>query len=409
MPVPPRRALAPVLLVTVLVAPLAAQDWPQWRGPTRDGVAPGLAVPATWPERLTRRWRVEVGDGYAAPILVGDRLYVFSRQGDDEVMRALDARTGTEIWRTAYPAPFSFQSAAEPHGPGPKATPTHAGGRLFTLGLGGVVSAFDAATGERLWHVPEPPVAPLYGTAASPVVEGELVIVNVGGQDDGALTAYDIATGAVRWSWDGDGPSYASPHVVEIGGVRQVVTLSQDHVVGVSAATGELLWQRPFTTNFTQNIVDPVVVGDLVVVAGYQEPISAFRVSRGAAGWTTTDVWRNADASLYMTNGVLVDGALFALSERNSGQYVLIDVRTGETRWAGEGRQAENAAILRSGGVLLVLEEDAELVVGRVGGAGFEELRRYEVADAATWAQPAVSGNRLFVKDVASVTLWTLN
>jgi len=409
MPVTPRRALAPVLVGMALVVPIAAQDWPQWRGPSRDGVAPGFTVPATWPDSLTRRWSVEVGDGYAAPVLVGDRLYVFSRQGGDEVIRALDARTGSEMWRTAYPAPFSFQAAAEPHGPGPKATPAHAGGRIFTLGLGGVVSAFDAATGRRIWHVPEPRVAPLYGTAASPVVEGDVVIVNVGGQDDGALTAYDVATGAVRWSWDGDGPSYASPRVAEIGGVRQVVTLSQDHVIGVSVATGDLLWQRPFTTNFTQNIVDPVVVGDLVVVAGYQEPVSAFRVSRGAAGWTTADVWRNTGASLYMTNGVLVDGALFALSERNSGQYVLIDVQTGETRWAGEGRQAENAAILRSGSVLLVLEEDAELVVGRLGGAGFEALRRYEVADAATWAQPAVSGNRLFVKDVASVTLWTLD
>jgi outer membrane protein assembly factor BamB len=403
------RALASALLPIALAAPLAAQDWPQWRGPTRDGVVAAPSVPATWPERLTRRWSVEVGAGYAAPVLVGDRLYVFARQGDDEVMRALDARTGSEIWSTAYPAPFSFQAAAEPHGPGPKATPTYADGRLFTLGLGGVVSAFDATTGDRLWHVPEPETAPLYGTAASPVVEGNLVIVNVGGQDDGALTAYDVATGGVRWSWDGDGPSYASPRVVEIGGVRQVVTLSQDHVIGVSVATGDLLWQRPFTTNFTQNIIDPVVVGDLVVVSGYQEPMSAFRVARGAGGWTTTDVWENADASLYMTNGVLVDGALFALSQRNSGQFVLIEVETGATRWTGEGRQAENAAILRAGNVLLVLEEDAELVVGRVGGGGFEELRRYAVADAATWAQPAVSGNRLFVKDVARVTLWTLN
>jgi len=409
MPASPTRLLPLAALVAVVTAPLAAQDWPQWRGPARDGVAVSFDAPATWPERLTRRWRVEVGQGYAAPVLVGDRLYAFARQGDDEVMRALDARTGSEIWSTRYPAPFSFQAAAEPHGPGPKATPTHAAGRLFTLGLGGVVSAFDAATGERLWHVPEPAVAPLYGTAASPVVDGNLVIVNVGGQDDGALTAYDVATGEVRWSWDGDGPSYASPRIVTIGGVRQVVTLTQEHVVGVAAATGELLWQRPFTTNFTQNIIDPVVVGDLVVVAGFQEPISAFRVSRDAGSWTTADVWENAGASLYMTNGVLVAGALFALSERNSGQYVLIDMETGETRWASDGRQAENAAILRAGDHLLVLEEDAELVVGRVGGDGFEELRRYEVADSATWAQPAVSGSRLFVKDVTNVTLWTLN
>jgi outer membrane protein assembly factor BamB len=235
-----------------------------------------------------------------------------------------------------------------------------------------------------------------------------LVITHVGGHDDGALTAFDAATGTVHWAWDGDGPGYASPVAADIDGTRQVITLSQNHVVGVSAATGELLWQRPFTTPHQQNSIDPIVIDDVVIVAGVQTPTAAFRVSRGANSWTTEDVWNN-QASFYMANGVLVDNRLFGLSDRSRGQYVLLDMTSGETAWSSEGRRAENAAILKTDDLVFVLEEDAELIVGRVVPAGFEEIRRYDVADSATWAQPAISGSRVWVKDVTTLALWTFN
>lgn len=407
------RAMNAIVLVVLFTAGVMAQsagpDWPQWRGPTRDGVVTSFTAPPSWPEHLTLGWRVEVGDGYATPVLVGNRIYMLTRQGDDEVMRALDVDTGRTVWQTSYPAPFSFEPAAEPHGPGPKATPTFADGKLYTLGLGGVVSAFDAATGRQVWQVPEPAVAPLWGTAVSPVVDRGLVIVHVGGHDQGALTAFDADTGAVRWAWDGDGPSYASPLVGDLGGSRQVITLSQEGVIGVSASTGELLWQRPFSTPYTQNVIDPILVDDTVIIAGLQAPTAAFRVLRERDEWTTEDAWENGETSLYMTNGVLIDGMLFGLSERNSGQYFLLDVSTGETVWTSAGRQAENAAIVKAGETLFVLEDDADLVVGQASAAGFEELRRYTVADTATWAQPTISGHRVFIKDASTLTLWTFD
>ncbi len=403
----------PWLCALLIAAPVAAQaqDWPQWRGPSRDGAVPAFEAPEAWPESLTLRWRVDVGEGYAAPVLVGERVYAFTREGGDEVMRALDADTGAELWRAAYPAPFSFLPAAEPHGPGPKATPTHAGGRLYTLGLGGVVTAFDAETGDAVWRVPEPEIAPWYGTAASPLVDGGAVVVHVGGHDQGALTAFDSETGEVRWAWDGDGPSYASPQLVEVDGVRQIVTLTQGKVVGVQAATGALLWERAFSTNFTQNIIDPIVVdGGTVVISGFQEPTQAFRLARAGDGWTIEDAWASAETSQYMTNGVLLgDGRLFGMTSRNSGQYFLLDLAAGETLWTSAPRQAENAAILRAGDTLLVLEDDGELVVGRVSDGGFDEAARYVVAGSATWAQPAVAGNRVFVKDVTTLSLWTID
>ncbi len=386
-----------------------AQDWPQWRGPNRDGVVTSFREPASWPESLNQEWKVEVGSGYATPILVGDRIYMHARQDEDEVMIALDAATGDVIWQTGYPAPFRMNPAARRHGPGPKATPAFAEDRLYTLGMSGIVSAFDASSGEQLWRTEADRVGPLYGTSMSPLVDGELVIVHVGGHDRGALTAFNRDTGAVEWSWDGDGPAYGSPVIAEFDGVRQVITFTQENLVGVSASTGELLWRRPFTTRSTQNTITPILHGRSVIVSGLGNPTTAFTVLRRDNGWATENIWENREFSLYMTNGVVVGGVLFGLSHRNSGQYFALDAETGTTLWTSEGRQATNAAILGASDLLFMLEYDAELRVARAGRNGLTPLRLYTVADSATWAQPTIAGNRIFVKDVSTLTLWTLN
>lgn len=386
-----------------------APDWPQWRGPNRDGAATGFREPAAWPERLTQTWKIEVGLGYAAPIVVGNRVYAFSRQDPNEVLRALDADTGKVLWETPYAAPFKPNPAAtRTHGTGPKATPTFAGGRVYTFGMSGIVSAFDAAGGKILWQTTAPAVEPLYHTAMSPLVDGDLVVVHVGGHGNGALTGFDAATGKVRWTWAGDGPAYGSPVVANLAGTRQIVTMTQENLVGVSAATGELLWRRPFAVRATRNAVTPIISGQLVIVSGLEKPVTAFTVSRRDNQWTTTDVWENTEVSMDMSTGVLVDRALFGFSPRASGQFFALDAETGKTLWITEGRQAANAAIVRAGSLWFALEDDAELVVIRANPRQFEIVRRYSVADSATWAQPVVSGNRIFVKDVSTVTRWTI-
>ena len=399
-----------ILAGLTALAPVAAgQDWPQWRGPNRDGAVTSFSEPTSWPEGLTEQWKADVGLGYATPLVVGDRIYMYTRQDEDEVMMALHADSGEVIWRTSYPAPFEVMSAARRHGPGPKSTPAFADSRLFTLGMTGIVTAFDAEAGRQLWQQPAPPVQPLYHTAMSPVVDGNLVIVHVGGHNDGALTAFDVATGDIRWSWDGDGPAYGSPVVVELEGTRQVVTFTQENLVGVSVATGELLWRRPFTTPSTTTALTPILYGNTLIEAGRDNGITAFRAVRRGDEWTTENVWHTDEVSLNMTNGVAIDAVLFGLSHLNSGQYFGLDLDTGRVLWKSDPRQAENAAIVRAGHTIFSLEDDSELVVIRNSRTGFEPLKRYEVATSETWAQPAISGNRLFVKDVSSLTLWTLD
>ena len=385
-----------------------AQDWPQWRGPKRDGAATSFNAPQTWPEELAPRWTIEVGYGYATPVLVGDRIYMYTRQGDDEVMTAHDAATGDVIWRTSYAAPFEIIPATRKHGPGPKSTPAFADGRLFTLGMTGTVTAFDADNGRQLWQKPGGPVQPLYHTAMSPIVDGDLVVVHIGGHDDGALTAFDVASGDVRWSWDGDGPAYGSPMAFELSGTRQLVTFTQENFVGVSLATGELLWRRPFTTQSTTTSQTPILYKDTVIEAGRGNGITAFRVARDGDRWTTDNVWHTDEVSLHMTNGVVVDGVLFGLSHLNSGQYFGLDLDTGAVLWTSEPRQAENAGIVSAGDTIFSLQEDAELVVLRPSRTDFDVVKRYQVADSATWTQPTVSGSRVYVKDVTSLTYFDL-
>lgn len=409
-----RTTLALVLTLAVCaLAPAAAQrpgtDWPQWRGAARDGAA-SFTPPASWPERLTQRWKVEVGLGYSAPIIAGDRVFAFSRQDDNEVMRALDAATGKTIWETKYAAVYKPNPAAtRTHGTGPKSTPTFADGRLYTLGMSGIVSAFDAASGKLLWQKPSPPLEPLYHTAMSPVVDRGLVIVHVGGHGNGALTAFDARTGDVKWSWNGDGPAYGSPVVVELGGTRQVVTVTQENLVGVSAAGGELLWKRPYAVRATRNAATPILHGQTVIISGLGLPVTAFRVMKRGEQWVFEDVWENNDVTMDMSTGVLVGSTLYGFSARNSGQFFAVDADTGQTRWLSEGRQAENAAVVRAGDLWLALQADAQLLVARGNPKQFEILKRYNVADSATWAQPVLSGDRVLVKDVNSITLWTLN
>ncbi|OFV93560.1 MAG: hypothetical protein A3H95_09380 [Acidobacteria bacterium RIFCSPLOWO2_02_FULL_64_15] len=387
----------------------APADWPQWRGPNRDA-AGSFTVPATWPEQLTQKWKVEVGLGYATPLVVGNRVYMFSRQGDNEVMSALDPANGMAVWQTRYPAAFTMHQAAARHQAGPKSTPAFANGRLYSIGMTGAVTALDAASGRQLWQKPGSSVVPMYVTHAfSPLVDRGLVIFHVGGHNQGALTAYDATSGDVKWQWTGDGPGYGSPIVADLGGVHQIVTITQGKVVGVDAANGTLLWERPFVASNFTNAMTPLLYGQTIVVGGAGGATQAFTVTRSNNQWSTTNAWESADAPLRLSNALIVGDAVFGLSNRNMGQYFSLDAKTGKTLWTSEPRQAAQAAIVRAGNVVMSLHDDGSLVVFRSGPTAFETLKRYKVAESETWTQPVLSGNRIFVKDVSTLALWTLN
>lgn len=380
--------------------------WPQWRGPTRDG-AIVTALPSQWPDALTKRWEVSVGSGHASPVVSGNRLVVFSRLGDEEMVRTLDPASGREIWRAAYPAPYIVNPAARLHGPGPKATPAIAGRRVFTLGIGGVLSAFDLEDGALIWRQAAPAVLPEYGATTSPLIDGDRIIVHVGGHENGALTAFDAATGTPRWRWTGDGPGQGSPIIATFGGVRQVVAQTQKFVVGVDAASGALLWQIPFATDFDQNAFTPVVFQDLIILGGLDHPLLAIRPTLAGGHWTARMAWNNPETPMFMSSPVVVGATLYGLTSRGRGRFVAVDAASGRTLWQTEGREGEHASMFGSRNWLLASTTEGHLVVARTNVQKYELVRRYQIAESALWAHPAIAGSAIFVKDVDSVTCWT--
>jgi outer membrane protein assembly factor BamB len=396
----------------LLAAPmLFSEDWPQWRGPMRDGSLPSFHEPKVWPDKLAKTWKIPIGLGHSSPIYAASRIYAFSRQQDKEVISAVKPDDGKVLWSQSYAAPYKVNPAAAAHGEGPKSTPVFADGKLYTLGIGGILSCFNAATGEVLWRKDFSKqfqhTSPLFGTAMSPVVDNGLLIAHVGGNDDGALTAFDAESGEVKWVWKGDGPGYASPVIAALGGVRQVVTQTQQNIVGVDEASGELLWQIPFSTPYLQNIVTPVFFRSTLIYSGLSKGTFGVAVTKARGQWSTMELWNNQEVSMYMSSPVLSGNLLFGFSHKNKGQFFCLDANTGKTQWVSDPRQGDNAAILQVGQRLLLLKDDGELIVAPVSAKGFEPLRRYKVAESPTWAHPLVLEKGIVIKDADSLVFWS--
>ena len=270
----------------LFATPLYAQDWPQWRGPNRDGGVTGRF--SEWPKALKEQWKVTVGVGHASPVVVGNKIYIFARQGEEETLLSLDAATGKEIWKSSQPISYKMHEAATGHGKGPKSTPVVSNGSVFTLGISGVLSAHEARTGKLKWRhefsKQYPNTSPLFGTAMSPIVDKGVLIAHVGGHDKGALTAFDAETGEVKWTNDLDGPAYASPILVTLANKRQFVTFMQKDFVGVDAATGKLLWKLPAKTQYDENSVTPISYKDMLIFSRMDQGVFAIRLAKQGGG-----------------------------------------------------------------------------------------------------------------------------
>ena len=388
----------------------AQQGWTQWRGPDRNGVVSGFDVPEKWPTSLKRQWSATVGDGYSCPVVTGGRVYQLTRRGDREHVTCFELKTGKVIWQHDYPTGGKVHKAADDHGIGPKSTPVLAGGKLYTLGINSVLSCWDASTGALAWReeftgrYPQP--APSCGTSMSPLIFDGLCLVYVGLDRKGGLIALDAGTGKQRWSYEEEGPGYGSPILTSLSGRRQLVVPVSKAWAGFDPKSGSRLWRFDFPTSSSQNIITPVVHGEMLIVGGIGQPLLAVR----PRGDTVETVWKNTDVPVHMSSPVLVGGLLFGLSRKRSGHLFCVDAATGETVWQGEARFAKTAALLAVGKQLVVLTSDGTLVVAAATRAGYRQLASYPVGPGLkSWATPAMTGNRILVKAGPELTCWVVH
>jgi outer membrane protein assembly factor BamB len=383
-----------------------AQDWPQWRGPNRDDKVTGFTAPATWPKELTQKWKVTVGAGDSSPALVGDKLYVFSRQGDEEVTVCLDAGTGKEIWKDKYAAQAVSGPAARAH-PGPRSSPAVADGKVVTLGVGGIVSCLDAATGKLLWRKDEfPKVVPRFFTSVSPIIVDGMAVAQLGAQGNGAVIAFDLASGAAKWKWTGDAAAYSSPVLMTADGIKQIVQMGEKSVVGLGLTDGKPLWQIPFAAQgMAYNAATPIIDGQTVIFTGQGRGTKAVKIEKQGDAFAAKDLWSNDKLSVQFNTPVLKDGLLFGLSDK--GSLFCINAKDGQTAWTDSVKRGNFGSILDAGTVLLALPNNSELIAFKPGDKQYEELAKIKVADTATYAHPVISGKKVYVKDAESVILWT--
>jgi outer membrane protein assembly factor BamB len=285
---------------------------------------------------------------------------------------------------------------------------------VYTFGITGVLSCHDAATGKLKWRQEfskeYPETSPWFGVAMSPVIDSGVLFAHVGGHDKGALIAFDAETGNRKWKNDLDGPAYGSPLVVTLAGVRQVVNFTQKEFVGLDAATGKLLWRLPAKSQYEENSVTVATHKDTLIISREAQGLSAIRLMKQGSDIVPTEVWTNKDNQLYLNSPVVQGNVVFGLSAAKKGQFFAIDADTGKTLWQSPGRMGENAAILNlSGKVLLLLTNEAKLIVQPIDAAGYAPLAEYTVASSPTWAHPVVMGNRILVKDENSLASLTIS
>ena len=382
------------------------QDWPQWRGANRDGKATEFTAPAAWPQELKQVWRVTVGLGDATPALVGDRLYLFVRQGEEEVTLCLNAVDGKEVWRDAYAA-RAVTGAAARH-PGPRASPAVAEGKVVTLGVGGVLSCLDADKGTVVWRSEAYAQAvPQFFTAQSPIVVDGMCIVHLGGKGDGTILALDLATGEAKWKWTGEGPAYASPVLMTVDGTKQIVTVTETRVLGLATADGKLLWEIAAAPGGRcYNCATPIVEGQTVIYTGQGAGTRAVKIEKAGEGFAAKEVWSNAALGTAFNTPVLKDGFLYGLSDK--GNLFCLNAGTGETAWTDATKRGGNfGAIVDAGSCIVALPSDGELIVFEASGQALAESAHLKVAETPVYAHPVPAGKRVFVKEQEALALWT--
>jgi len=399
-----------------------ADDWPGWRGPQRDGVWREKGIVDRLPEgRLPLRWRAPIGSGYSGPTVADGRVYVTDRLTEPKQVERVHCfawENGEKLWTHEYDCPYVNVS----YKAGPRAAVGIDGGRAYSLGTMGHLLCFDAATGEVLWQRDLNDQykirMPIWGIAASPLIEGELLIVQIGGSDGACIVAFDKVTGEERWTALDDRASYAAPIVIEQAGKRVLVCWTGDNVAGLNPQTGEVYWRHPFEpTRMVIGIATPVVGDQRLFVSSFYDGSLMLRLKKDELG--VEKIWRRLGPDEKQTDSLhsIISTPLllgeYVYGVDSYGELRCLEAETGDRVWEDLSAvpKARWATIhmVRHGERVWMFNERGELIIARLSPEGFKELSRAKLIDpteaqlrrrdGVCWAHPAFADRHVFARN----------
>ncbi|MGC1275763.1 MAG: PQQ-binding-like beta-propeller repeat protein [Planctomycetaceae bacterium] len=400
-----------LLCSTFAGSPVLAGDWPQILGPHRNGVAEGERIVDKLPAKPKPLWTRSVGDGFAGVAVADGTAYLFHRVGDQEVVEAMNVKTGKVVWKSGSSTSYSGAIASDD---GPRCVPVITDDAVIVFGAQGRLRCLDRKTGDERWsnstHESFEVLEGYFGAGSSPIVEGDALLVNVGAsRDEAGLVAFDLKTGEVRWKSTDEQASYSSPVAATIGGKRQIIFVTRYNAAGVEPESGKVLWSFPFgARGATVNGASPVLVGDhLFLTASYGVGAAFAKLGPDAA----EELWTSADLlSSQYTTPIAHDGVVFGIDGRQDvGVATLrcIDPIAKQVLWdeAGFGY----ATLIKADGKLLVQKTDGTLVLVKPDKTGYRELSRASLASGTTRVLPALSDGLYFIRDETTLYCYDLS
>lgn len=385
---------------------ISAQDFPQWRGVNRDGNLVNVKLPVKWPADLKVQWKVMVGAGDATPVLSGNNLFIFTRQDSSEILRCLDSGSGKEIWRNEYQAITVSGPSAALH-PGPRSTPVVADGKIFTLGVGGVLTCFDTSNGKQVWQKENTSkLVPAFFTGMSPIITEGLCIVHRGGKGTGEISAFETASGNEKWTWRGEGPSYSSPVLFSLEGKNQIVFVTEKNIVSLNPSDGKELWKVEYVPmNRFYNASTVVIDGQVLIISGQGAGTKAIKVQKQGDNFVTNEIWNNPDIGTKYCTPVINNGYLYGISDKR--KMFCMNAGSGQTAWVDTTIHTDFGAFLNGRSAIIAIPGKTDLIVISPDISKYSEKAHYKVSDNAIYAHPLLSGKFIYIKDKESLIAYS--
>jgi outer membrane protein assembly factor BamB len=387
-------------------APATRNYWTNFRGPNRDGRYEERAIKTSGWSALKPVWKQPVGDGFSSFVVADGIAYTIEQRRSQEVVAAYSVENGRELWTRAWGGAFSPDDT----GDGPRSTPTWDEGRIYALGAEGELECLDAKTGKALWQkniLTDNGASNLqWGTAESPLVVDDKVIVMPGGTSGKGFVAYNKLTGARVWSSQNDRASYTSPMLATLGGKRQIISVTASRLVGLDPSDGSLLWSYPWSTSMGINVAQPLVVGKnrIFLSAGYGHGATLVELTPQGKGFDARTVWENTNLKTKFNSPVYDNGYVYGLDE---GILTCIDIATGERKWKG-GRYNYGQVLYASGHLIITDGSSGEVALVKADPAQFTEVARIQAVSGKTWNVPAIAGGRLLVRNGSEMACYNL-